>query len=210
MMIISIVNQKGGVGKTTVAVNLASCFALKGRTTVLIDTDPQGSILQWHAIESRDRLDIIHSTGAPDKKALHAHAKTHDVIVLDSPPSIGEVTRSILQLSDMAIVPITPSPLDIWSSRETIELIHQVRKRHKKLQPRLLINRKISGTRMGNEARDALVKIAIPAFTGELCQRIAYVEAMLAGEAVVTHAPGSKAAGEVWALYDEIRQVWKD
>ncbi len=203
-MIISLVNQKGGVGKTTIAVNLASCVSERGHQTLLVDADPQGSVLQWQSVSNDQRFEIIHRPSASllaDKKAMirgYAH------VVIDAPPAIGEITRAVLTLSDLAIVPIGPSPLDIWSSKETLALFAEAKKRHRHLKPKLLICRKIVGTRIGREAREALETYGVELFESEISQRIAFVEAMISGRSVLDHAPHSEAAAEIRQLCEEI------
>jgi chromosome partitioning protein len=99
---------------------------------------------------------------------------------------------------------VTPSPLDIWSANKTIKLIKSMQRQNKKLAPNLLVYRRIPGTRMGSQARDALKNYGLPVFKTQIAQRIAYVEAMNTGLSVVDYAPHSKAAGEIRALAEEI------
>jgi len=203
-MIISLVNQKGGVGKTTIAVNLASCLSERGFRTLLVDADPQGSVLQWQSISQDQRFAVTHRPSAAllaDKKAM---GRGHDHVIIDAPPAIGEITRAVIALSDLAIVPIGPSPLDIWSSKETVALFAEAKKRHRQLKTKLLICRKIVGTRIGREAREALETYGVELFESEISQRIAFVEAMISGRSVLDHAPHSEAAAEIRQLCEEI------
>ena len=82
--------------------------------------------------------------------------KKKDHVIIDAPPAMGEITRAILAVSDLAIIPVAPSPLDIWSSKETVSLLPEAGKRNRNITAKLLICRKIVGTRMGKEAREAL------------------------------------------------------
>ncbi len=203
-MIISLVNQKGGVGKTTIAVNLASCLSERGYRTLLVDGDPQGSVLQWQSIADGHSFQVIHRPSASllsDKKAI---ARGHDHVIIDAPPAIGEITRAILAVSDLAIVPIGPSPLDIWSSKETVSLFPEARKRNRRIKAKLLICRKIVGTRVGREAREALETYGMDLFASEISQRVAFVEAMISGQSVLDYAPRSEAAAEIRRLCEEI------
>jgi chromosome partitioning protein len=203
-MIISLVNQKGGVGKTTVAVNLAGCLSEKGHGVLLVDADPQGSVLQWQSISDHQPFQVEHCPSAAVLGSRKALAKKNDHVIIDAPPAMGEITHAILAVSDLAIVPITPSPLDIWSSKETVSLFPEARKRNRKVTAKLLICRKIVGTRVGREAREALETYGMDLFETEISQRVAFVEAMISGRSVLAHAPNSEAAKEIRALSDEI------
>jgi chromosome partitioning protein len=127
-----------------------------------------------------------------------------DHVLFDAPPAIGQITLSILKVSDLAIIPIGPSALDIWSSRETVSLLDEARKRSPRIRGKLLICRKIPGTKLAREAREALDVYDLSVFRTEIAQRIAYVEAMISGVSVLMYAPKSKAAEEVRDLCKEV------
>jgi chromosome partitioning protein len=203
-MIISLVNQKGGVGKTTLATNVSDCISAKGLRVLLVDTDPQGSVVQWQAINANTGFDVRHHPMPVSWSDIRRWAGDYDHLVIDAPPALGDITRSILALSDLAIVPIGPSPLDIWSSNETVMLIREAQRKNRNLEGGLLICRKIPRTRIGREARDAMEDYDMAVFQTEVSQRIAYVQAMLAGVTVITYAPRSDAASEMRNLCDEI------
>jgi chromosome partitioning protein len=206
MMVISLTNQKGGVGKTTIAVNLAGCLSKKNYRVLLVDADPQGSVLQWQSITRNESIDVMHY---PDssifrKKELRKTRGDYDHLVIDSPPAIGDIIAAILGITDLAIVPIGPSPLDIWSSKDTLQLIQAAKGKNPTLAGRLLISRKIARTRVGKEARDAMETYNVALFDTEISQRIAYVEAMISGLFVEQFAPNSEAAREMDCLCEEI------
>jgi len=203
-MIFSLVNQKGGVGKTTVSVNLASGLSKMGYKVLLIDADPQGSVLQWQSIADNESFQVNHHPRPGFERLVPSLGKTFDHMVIDAPPAIGEITRSVLNVTHLAIVPIGPSPLDIWSSKEALSLFPEIRRRHRRLKGELLICRKVVGTRVGREAREAMETYNMPVFETEISQRIAYVEAMIAGRSVLEYAPRSEAAHEVISLCNEI------
>jgi chromosome partitioning protein len=203
-MIVSVVNQKGGVGKTTLAVNLAGAFAETGSNVLLVDTDPQGSVLQWHSTNESSVFDVEHCPFALKKTHAKSYNRRYDQIVIDSPPALEAITRASLLVSSLAIVPITPSPLDIWSAKETVRMIEEAGKSNKPLETRLLVYRKVSGTRIGREAREALKHYGLKVFRTEITHRIAAVESMIAGLTVLQFAPRSAAAREIRDLRAEI------
>ena len=203
-MIISLVNQKGGVGKTTIAINMTSRLSQSKQKFLLIDADPQGSVLQWQSVKGNTRFDVLHHPGATFHRDIKELAHGYNHVVIDAPPAIGQITRSVLIVSHLAIVPICPSPLDIWSGTEIISLIQEAKQHNPKLRARLLISKKIPTTRIGREAKQALETYKIPIFRTEICQRIAYVEAMIAGLSVLEYAADSEAATEIKELCSEL------
>ena len=203
-MIISLVNQKGGVGKSTTAINLAASLARKNCKLVFIDTDPQGSAVRWHSIESNKAFDIKHHPRPINHQELNELAYDYDHVVIDAPPANSDITQSILALTDLVIVPLSPSPVDMWSCDKTLEMINEQGNQNSSLKSKLLVTRKIPGTKLGREAREAMGVFDTDIFETELCQRVAYIEAMSAGVSVMQYAPNSKAALEVENLSQEI------
>lgn len=205
-MIIGIVNQKGGTGKTTLAINLADAFALQGLRVLLVDADPQKSVHSWNAVRNESRF-AIQSLGDDDLADIVSAAKRdHAVIIIDSPPSIDDSAESVLSVADLAIIPIGPSPLDIWSSKGIISLIRRISARRKKIDVRLLICKTIVGTRLSKEARSTLQSFGFKLFNAHISQRVAYIESMIAGQSVLGYAQESPAAKEVLQLCEEINQ----
>ena len=203
-MIISLVNQKGGVGKTTAAINLSVALKRKNKSLLFIDADPQGSAVQWHGVEGNKAFEIKHRPGPINQTEIKAMAQKYDYIVIDAPPALGDITRSILTVSDLAIIPLSPSPLDIWSCWKTLELIQEIQQDNTRLKSKLLISRKIPGTRLGRDARDAMSVFNKDLFGTELCQRVAYIESMTSGVSVMQYAPNSKASDEIERLCEEV------
>jgi chromosome partitioning protein len=203
-MIVSLINQKGGVGKTTAAVNLASGLAEAGNRILVVDADPQGSVVQWQSIADEAEFEVLHLPSPQLSKELKTVSRRYDHIVVDSPPAIEDITRAAIEVSNLAIIPIAPSPLDIWSSKETIALVNALGKKFRKLNAKILIYRKIPGTRLGKEAREAMGSYDLDILATEISQRIVFVEAMIAGLSVLKYAPKSIAANEIRSLCVEI------
>jgi len=203
-MVISLINQKGGVGKTTTAINLASALSSKNLKVLMVDADHQGSVLQWQATGANRDFDVVRLAMPELRTKIGNHRRAFDHVVIDSPPALSHISQEIASSSDLAIIPIAPSSLDIWSSRETIQLVTDVGRKHKGLAARLLVYRKIPGTRLAAEARDALNSYGLGIFKTEISQRIAYVEAIVSGVSVLKYSPNSVAAREIRDLCDEI------
>jgi chromosome partitioning protein len=203
-MIISFVNQKGGVGKTTSAINIAASLNRKNYKVGFIDADPQGSATQWRAVEGNNAFEIMHHPEPLVREDIQALSEKYDYLVIDAPPAIGSITKSILAVTDLSIIPLSPSSLDFWSFKGTLEMVDEAREENPELDIKILINRRIPGTRIGREARDSLAEFNLDILDSELCQRVAFIDAMGSGVSVMQYAPGSKAAHEVEDLCDEI------
>ncbi|MBW2369077.1 MAG: AAA family ATPase [Deltaproteobacteria bacterium] len=203
-MIISFVNQKGGVGKTTAAINLAASLKRKNYNVAFVDADPQGSATTWHSIENNNIFEIMHYPEPVSKSDIGALSQDYDYLVIDAPPGIGDIAKSVLSVSDLSIIPLSPSSLDIWSCKGTLEMIDEAQQENPDLDVKLLINRKIPGTRVGREAREALAIFNKEILDTEICQRVAYIDAMASGVSVMQYAPSSKAALEIENLCDEL------
>jgi len=203
-MIISFVNQKGGVGKTTTAINLSSSLVRKNYKLVLIDADPQRSATTWHSIEDNQAFEILDHPGELTQADIETLETAYDYVIIDAPPAMDDKVETILKASDLTILPVTPSSLDLWSCKATLYMMDPKSEAPLSGKVRLLINRKISGTRVGREVRQALEKFDTPVFETELCQRVAYIDAMKYGVSVMQFAPGSKAAGEIEQWSQEV------
>jgi len=206
-MIISLVNQKGGVGKTTLAINIGIGMARRNFKVGFLDTDPQGTASQWQSIEGNLAFEVKrHPSRVSSEDLMMEASQNHSLLFIDTPPAMGEITFSVLELSDLAIVPLAPSVLDIWSSRNTIQMIEEAKKVNPKLEGKLLVSRKIPRTRLGRDGREAIAALEMDVFKTEISQRIAYVESMIAGVSVFQYAPSSEASKEIENLCEEIVQ----
>lgn len=206
MPVISFLNQKGGSGKTTLATNFATCVAQSGKRVLYIDADPQGSALDWSAARSDKPLFPV--VGLP-KDTIHreieALSSPYDWTVIDGPPSRANVAKSAIAASDIVIIPVQPSPYDVWAAKDIVELIIEVRV----LKPRLIalfaVNRKIAGTAIGRDVRKALESYeTVPVLIGTVAQRVGFAESAAQGKTVQETHPGSPAAKEICALVAEI------
>ena len=203
-MILSIVNQKGGVGKSTLAVNLGGMIQAAGHKVLLVDTDPQGSLMQWQSVSSEPAIRVIHYPRPLSRSQVKALEKKADYIIIDSPPALEKATVANVQFSHLVIVPVSPSPLDIWAANDTVSLIQKITRKNKDVDVRLLVYRKIPGTRIGNEAKEALKSYPFKVYETEITQKIAAVEAMISGQTLNEFAPRSTSALEFKALTEEI------
>jgi len=201
-MIIGLVNIKGGAGKTTLAYNLAHAMAAKDISTLLVDADPQGSAAHWYGMADQRTFDCIARPTENLHRELHELDYKH--IVVDAPPGTGNITLSILLGADLAVIPVRPSPVDIWSTNEMIELVREAQLRNSGLRAGLLVSQKVIGTVPGREGHEALKSYGLMVFKTEICARIDHVRAMMEGKSVLEYAPSGAAAEEIRGLCSEI------
>ncbi len=202
-MIITIINEKGGVGKTTTAINLSYCIADRGHKTLLIDSDPQGSVLRWQGISNHKVFDVK-PYPEPITSLIKKLTRGYQHTVIDTPPGINDTSWATLLACHLAIIPVTPSPFDVWASSDIIELLRDARKENRYLMGMLLVSKKVMGTRVGKDIRKTLEPYHMGIFHTEIVQRMAYVNAAASGLSVIEYAPHSKAAEEVRNLCNEI------
>ncbi|TBG08449.1 cobyrinic acid a,c-diamide synthase [Rhizobium leguminosarum] len=201
-MIIGVLSQKGGVGKTTIAVNLAATFAKSGLRVLLVDADPQGSALQWSAARDAEPLfSVVGMAKATLHRELPDIAKDYQVVVIDGAPRVNELGRAAILASDVVLIPVQPSPYDIWAAAETVRLIQEAQQFKENLKGVFVINRKIANTAIGRDVAEALAQFdTIPVLPTALHQRVVYAESAGQGLAVLEVDPKGEAAREIAAL----------
>ena len=200
-MIVGVLNQKGGVGKTTISVNLAHAFALTGHRVLLVDADPQGSALAWSSVRVEDPLFPVVGMPKPTlHKDLPAIAVDYDHVVIDGAPRVNELARAAIMASDFILIPVQPSPYDVWAADEIVKLVHEARIFKPGLDAAFAINRKIVNTAIGRDVETALAAYELPILNGALCQRVIFAESAAQGRTVLEVDPTGIAANEVRKL----------
>ena len=200
-MIISLLNQKGGVGKTTLSVNIAAGLAAKGARVLLLDVDPQGSSLDWAAArEGESSFPVLGLPRATLHKEIGKFTRDYDYIIIDGPPRVTDLARSAIMAADLVLIPVQPSPYDVWAAQEVVSLIHEAKVYKESLKSAFVINRKIVNTAIGRDVGEALAAYPVPALAASVTQRVVFAEAVARGQAVHEIDAEGPAAAEIEAV----------
>lgn len=207
-MIVALLNQKGGVGKTTLALHLAGQWARQGQRITLIDADPQGSSLDWSQQRGHEGLPRLFGVVGLARDTLHREApelaRDADHIVIDGPPRVAGLMRSALLAADLVLIPVQPSPFDGWASAEMLALIREARIYRPALLVRFVLNRCGARTVLARETAQTLADHDPPVLASTIGQRIAFAAAAQSGRLVFERDDAGPATREIAALCAEI------
>jgi len=209
MPVIALVGNKGGAGKTTLSINLASGLHRRC-STVLLDADPQRSSFQWRELAERD--DLVEVVDAVDDlvETVREYRDRYDCVLIDCPPSVqSDQTRQALTCSDLALIPVLPSPLDLWASVHVEKELEWARTVNPGIKALLVVNQLEARTRLSRLVQDALAEIAMPVAKTSITRRMAYRNAMLQGCSVLdAGASASDAAADIKQLVEEVVTIY--
>jgi chromosome partitioning protein len=207
MTVISILNPKGGCGKTTLSTNLARGLYETGKRVLIVDSDPQGSARDWHAADEDNPLPLVALDRANNIKTLTSMVHSYDFIVIDGAAKLEDMIAAAIKISDFILIPVQPSPYDIWAASDLVELIKARREvTDGKPEAAFIVTRKIEGTKLGEDVRAALDEYGLPVLQSAITQRQIYPQTASDGRTVFD-GDNMKARQEVEAMISELLAV---
>lgn len=205
MKVIAVLNQKGGSGKTTIATHLARALQLQGSSVLLVDSDKQGSARDWSAVDESNPVTVI----GLDRPTLDRDLKNisdKDFVVIDGSPQATDLAVSAIKAADFVLIPVQPSPYDIWATSDLVDLVKQrIEMTDNRLKSAFVVSRAIKNTKIGGEVSEVLIEYGLPVLNARIVQRIAYPNSAAIGKTVFeTESKSSDAVTEMNALATEV------
>jgi chromosome partitioning protein len=206
-LVITIAQRKGGAGKTTLAAQLAVAWGRQGARVAVLDIDPQGSLTAWvelrraHLGANAVGFDFAALPGWRAASWIEEQARHTDLIVIDNPPHAETEAQIAVRAAGLVIIPVQPSPLDLWATEATLKMVRDERRR-----ALVVLNRVPSRSPLTDRIAVDLAETAAPVAATRIGNRVALVRAMMSGLGVVESESASQAAAEIRAFADEVRQ----
>lgn len=201
--VITIAQQKGGSGKTTLAVNLGVMLARAGKTVAFLDTDPQGSLGRWFMTRHEDgRAEGMEFSTASAWGVGYEVGKLRDaadIVIIDTPPKADSDLRPALRAADLVLVPVASSHVDLWATDGVLDLA-----RREDCAVLVVLNRARAGTRLGAEILEAAQALEAAIARTQIANRVAYAETLGQGLAGVEGARSPAIRAELEALLAEV------
>ncbi len=209
-MIISFINQKGGVGKTTLSINIASVLANAKHKVLLIDADKQGSSSAWASLREETPFQVVSLARDNMAKDALKLAVDFDYTIIDAPPHAESISRSCIIASDLVVMPIEPSGLSSWASDVTVQQIQQAQEFKETLKCGFVVSRKIGNTVIGREIREMVASSGIHVFSSDIENRVVYAESGTMGKTIFEWGNDKKAQLEIVNLTKELIRYGKE
>ena len=212
MAVIVVAGRKGGIGKSTIAGNLAGEFAAMGKKVAALDADPQHSLAAWaeqgEGMLSQCVVKVTRGTADGMRAKVKAANDSADIVIIDTPPGMRDIAYQAMLVADLALLPCGPSPLDLFPLKEALALALKARaeRRSKKPRIRFVPSKIMKNTNLGRELSSSLEDMGKKVMPG-IGQRVAVAEAVMSGLTVREYAPGSPAQLEFEQLAKAVDKI---
>lgn len=201
--IVTVAQQKGGAGKTTLAAHLAVAWAKQGHKVGIVDIDPQASLTKWFAERARVKdavaIELRCVGGWRVQGEVEKLSKLVDIVVVDSPPHAETESKIAVRSADLVLVPAQPSPMDLWATKVTLDLA-----KAEKRPALVILNRMPARGKLADQMRSKYAELGTPVADTVLGSRVAFASSMLEGKGISEHGGAGAAGQEMTALAAEI------
>lgn len=202
--IFTVAQQKGGAGKTTLAAHLAVAWSEAGLSVAVVDIDPQGSLTHWYDARTQETggdtgLSHARITGWRTQREVERLSRDHDIVVIDSPPHAETEARIAVRAASRVLIPVQPSPMDLWATKPTLDLARQER-----VPALLILNRVPPRARLADDLIAKINDLGAEVADVQVGNRIGYAGALFEGRSVTETARRTRAAQEIRDLAAEI------
>lgn len=205
--VIAVLNQKGGSGKTTIAINLAHAIQRQGKEVLIVDADPQGTARDWSESCTTVACPVVGLDRESLARDLPAVARSYDRVVIDGPPQLAGISAAAVKVADAVLIPVQPSPYDIWSCADLVDILDARRTVTDGLpHAAFVVSRAITNTKLSNEVSEALEAYDLPVLRARTTQRVAYPTTAAVGGTVFDE-PAGVAAQEIEEIRDEVEAM---
>ncbi len=203
--VITIAQQKGGAGKTTLAIHLALAWAALGKRVAILDIDPQASLSTWFKLRNArtgKTGPVIEATAVSGWRTageVERQARDHDIVLIDSPPHAETEARIAVRAGKLVLIPVQPSPMDLWATKPTLELA-----RAEKVPALLVLNRVPSRAKLTGAMLEAFNALDVAMAETQIGNRVGLAAAINEGQGILEYDPSSSAAAEIKKLAEEV------
>ena len=203
-MIISFINQKGGVGKSTITINVADYLTRQGHKVLVVDTDNQNSVTDWASLRIEAPFPVVQMARENVAKEIMRMAMDYEFTLVDCPPRAEAIARSCIIASDLVVLPLEPSGFSNWASDVTVSQVREAMELKEALKCGFVVSRKLGNSVIGRDIRAMIADKGMHVFENDIKSRVAYAEHTTIGQTLFEYGQDKEAEKEIINLTKEI------